>query len=248
MSSKTTISALLAAASLAAVLSACGPSIYRGGPYDNGPEDGRYGSRYGDLRGTVARVDVDGRRIYVNREDDRSLRNGGDYRGSSGQAVLYFDDRTRVDYQGRSYRPEELELGDQIAANVEESGGRLWARDIQVVYDVSAGGSPGQGDRYGSSSVHGVVRYVDTRNRTLEIERSRYNSNFSSGGSYGGSSDVTVVHFDAETVVTFQGRRYAPENLERGDAVDVQLRSRSGDSWLLAQEIVVVGQNQPVGR
>src|SRR5258706_602542 len=78
-------------------VSAWGPEIYQWGPYDSGQQKDPYGSRYGDWGGTSARVDVAARRIYVNREDDRSLRNGGDYGGSSGQAVLYFDDRTRVD-------------------------------------------------------------------------------------------------------------------------------------------------------
>jgi len=138
MSSKKTISALLSAASLAAVLSACGPALYRG-PYDNGPDYGRDDDRYErDVQGTVARIDLDGHRIFVDREDDRSLRNGG-YGSHEGQAVIYFDDRTRVDYRGRSFRPEDLESGDRIAVNVTESRGRLWAEDIQVLYDVSSG-------------------------------------------------------------------------------------------------------------
>jgi len=49
---------------------------------------------------------------------------------------------------------------------------------------------------------------------------------------------VVVVHYDSETVVEFEGRRYQPENLERGDEVQIDLRDVGGQ--LLAEEIQVV--------
>jgi hypothetical protein len=57
---------------------------------------------------------------------------------------------------------------------------------------------------------------------------------------------VVVVHYDSSTIVEFEGRRYQPENLERGDEVEVELRDSGGR--LLAEEILVVAENQPVGR
>jgi hypothetical protein len=75
-----------------------------------------------------------------------------------------------VDYQGRSYRPEDLERGDRIAADVDRAYGRLYAQDIQVLYDVSGYDNGAAGQEQGAPDLQGVVRYVDTRNRTLEIE------------------------------------------------------------------------------
>jgi uncharacterized protein DUF5666 len=187
-----------------------------------------------NVRGTVERVNTDSRYIVVNREDSstNNLRNGGD-----DVVTLYYDDRTTVEHQGKTYRPADLEVGDRILADVNDSGGRLMVEDIQVLYDATTGTSD---DRYGSndpynndpysdtrtSEVRGTVRYVDTRNQTVEIEPST------------GRTGVVVVHYDSGTVVEFEGRRYTPQNLERGDQVEVEVRDTNGR--LMAQEILVV--------
>ena len=220
---------LFTALVVAVLLAGC----YTGSP---GGNYGGYGGRgYADVRGTVESVNPRDRSIVVNREGGTyGLRNGGPE-----EVVVYYDDDTRVEYQGRTYRPADLERGDRIAAEVDPSGDRLYARDVQVLYDVSSynGGGPDQGT-LGTPDLHGVVRYVDTRSRTLEIEPdsdSRYST---------GRSDVVVVHYDSQTSVEYQGRRYAPENLDRGDEVEINLRD-SGGGQLLAEQIVVVAENQP---
>jgi hypothetical protein len=223
---------LFTALVVAALLAGC----YTGSP---GGYYGGYGGRgYADVRGTVESVNPRDRSIVVNREGGAyGLRNGGPE-----EVVVYYDDDTRVEYQGRTYRPADLERGDRIAANVDPSGDRLYAQDIQVLYDVSSsyeGGTvgPDQGT-LGTPDLHGVVRYVDTRSRTLEIEPesdSRYST---------GQSDVVVVYYDSQTAVEYQGHSYAPENLERGDEVEIDLRD-SGGGRLLAEQIVVVAENQP---
>jgi hypothetical protein len=191
-------------------------------PYD--PND-RY-ETVTDLRGTVERVDTRDRFIVVDAEGTGryNLRNEGD-----GEVVLYYDDRTVVEYQGRTYRPADLERGDRIAASVEQSGSRLIAEQIEVLYDVTSGGvlDGDRGDRL--TELRGVVRYVDTRSRVLEIEPSdtRY-----------GQGDVVRVDYDADTIVEFEGRRYQPENLERGDLVEIELRD-FGDRRV-AREILVI--------
>ena len=58
------------------------------------------------------------------------------------------------------------------------------------------------------------------------------------GRSRSGRSDVIVVHYDAQTVVEFEGKRYTPDNLERGDEVEVEVRDSNGR--LMAEEILVV--------
>jgi len=226
----------------AALLAGCGSSGI-GDVLGGSRNDDRYGKS--DVRGTITSVNTRDQTIVVDQEGSGNyLRNGG-----SDEVVLHYDSGTRVDFEGRTYRPEDLERGDRIAANVDESSGsRLYARDIQVLYDVSGGtGSSGGYDSGGyndtlGTDLRGVVRYVDTRSRTLEIEpSSRNDSRFPTD-----RSGVVVVYYDSQTGVDYQGRRYAPENLERGDEVQVNVRDSGGR--LLAEQITVVSENQPVTR
>ena len=185
-------------------------------------------SRLDDVRGTVQRVDTGSRIIWVEAEDYRSeLRNEDD------QVALYYDDQTRVEFEGRTYDPEDLERGDRIAADVERSGSRLVANQIEVLSDISRGS--GTGSSTGSyADVRGIVRYVDTGDRTIELEDVDADRSFESDV----RSGRLVVHYDADTVVRFEGRNYEPENLERGDEVEVEVRDLG--SRLLAEEIEVV--------
>jgi hypothetical protein len=256
-------SLVFALALLAAVLTGCGSTgvgdILGGGSSSGGSTSGgsstggTYDDRYdtaGNVRGTVERVDTVDRRIIVDREgtyDSRNnLRNGNE----DDRVSLYYDDRTTVQYQGKTFRPQDLEAGDRILADVNETGGRLVVEDIEVLQDVSSNGStPGYDNQVRTSDVRGTISYIDTRERTLEIQTSGYSSNFSSGstGSYGsngstGRSGVVLVHYDANTAVEYQGRSYKPENLERGDEVQVETREVGGR--LMAEEILVVRDAQ----
>jgi len=230
------ISFLIALVAAAALLAGCystGVGDVLGGSRGND----RYG-QIGEVRGTVQSVNTRDRSIVVDREGGSyGLRNGGPE-----EVVLYYDDGTRVEYQGQTYRPADLERGDRIAANVDQSGDRLYARDVQVLYDVSSNDSGtlgGNQGTLGAQNLHGVVRYVDTRNRTLEIEpSSRYDSRYPTD-----RSGVVVVSYDSQTNVEYQGRRYTPENLEQGDEVEINVRDSGGR--LLAEQITVVAENQP---
>jgi len=204
-------------------------------------DNGSYDRLGADVRGTVQRVSTRDRYIVVDEESGSrsNLRNG------SQETYVYYDDRTTVDYQGKTYRPEDLEAGDRISAATARSGDRLLAESIQVLYDVSSGGTDTyRNDTYGNDTLRnndlrGTVSYVDTRNRTVEVVPSRTDSNYS-------RSDRVLVHYDSGTVVEFQGRQYQPENLERGDAVEVQIRDSSGQ--LVAERILVTGEGQSVTR
>jgi hypothetical protein len=265
----------LAPLAAAVLLAGCG-SVGIGDPYPNRYPDrdpngayGRYDDRAGDLRGTVASVNTRERLIYIDREGEdyrNNLRNDDD---TADTAVFSYDDGTVVRYQGQTFRPQDLERGDRIQASVERNGNRLFAQEIDVLYDVSRGtGGPGGYDprrdgprgedsgRYdprsgdsrddgSATDLRGTVRSIDTRRHTLELERSGYGSRgFSSGTRPGPSDDVVVVQYDAGTTVRYQGRTYSPENIERGDEVRIQA-ARDRDGRLLAQEIVVVGEGQP---
>lgn len=272
-----TRSALVSAALLAAsLLGACGTlgEPYRGDRNrDGGYDSGRYDDRTNlgsDLRGTVRRVNTTDRYIVVDPESTyrNDLRNGNE-----DETYVYYDDRTTVEYQDRSFRPQDLESGDRIAAEVDRVGGRLVAQQIDVLYDVSSGtggyrdddrsgnddryGNDRYGDSYDSRDLRGTVRSNDTQARILEVERTGYGSSFSTrtGTDPGYGSDVIQVRYDASTVVEYQGRTYAPEGLERGDLVRIDLRSESGStsstgSYVrrVADRITVLGENQPTRR
>lgn len=169
-----------------------------------------------EIRGTVDNVDVNNRSILLtNVSYGSSLSSGGN------TVRVYFDDQTTVEYQGRAYRPEDLERGDQVAVRAEDSGGRLTADAMTVLHDVS-GGSTGS---Y-ASTVRGTVRYIDTSRQLIEIDRAS-------------SSDIVSLSYDASTVVTFDGRQYRPADLERGDEIEIEVRQLSGGR-LMANSVYVV--------
>jgi hypothetical protein len=240
----------LAIAMALAVLAGCGSSgvgdILGGGGSSGGSTSGSTSGTYNDrndtsnnVRGTVARVDTLNRRIVVDREGTYNsgtyLRNGNGNEDAT--VTLDYDDRTTVQYQGRTYRPQDLETGDRILADVSESGGRLLAEDIEVLQDVSSNsGGLGSGNTNDTqSSLRGTVSYIDTRNQTLEVEPTS-TSRFST------RSGVVLVHYDANTPVEYQGRSYRPDNLERGDEVEIQVRDLGGR--LTADQILVVRDAQ----
>lgn len=249
----TPTNSFLAALVATAVLTGCGSSgmgDVLGGPRTSGGSNDRYDpydQSASDVQGTVNRVDTRNRLIYVDSEGDSryNLRNG-----NNGEIAVYYDERTTVAHQGQTYRPEDLERGDRIRADVEGTSDRLVAQQIQVLYDVSSGGSNRTQNQDDYRDLRGTVRSVDTRGRTLELETSRYGSGFAPEGSSSNdrysSNNVVLVQYDAQTIVEFEGQRYKPENLERGDVVEVRVRDLGGRR--LAERITVVGENQPVGR
>jgi len=256
------LTAAVFTAAVAALLSGCG-SAGIGDVFGNGRDHGRDGryNRAGEIRGTVERVDTRDRYIVVNREDSDSrygLRNSdddryGNNRYEGDEVVLYYDDATKVEHEGRDYRPQDLEPGDRIAAEVQRTGDRLIVEDIDVLYDASTG--VGDDDRYGrydrnrddlgAADVRGTVRYVDTRERTLEIEPTEWGNDFSTGRSrsYG---DRVLVRYDSQTLVEYEGQRYGPENIDRGDVVEIEVRDLG--QQLLAEEIRVVRDSRSVTR
>lgn len=219
------ISFVLTALFTVVLLTGCGSSgvdDILGGPTTNYPSS----SRVDEVQGTVERVDTLDRRIIV--DGDVSYRT--DLRNGDEEVVLYYDDRTTVEYRGESFRPQDLEPGDRIRADVGQSGSRLTVDRIEVLYDSTSGGID-SGD-YRASELRGTVRSVDTRDRTLEIEPR-------SSGFTTDRSGVVVVRYDAGTVVEFEGRRYSPDNLERGDEVEIEI-TEGLNGQLLAEEILVV--------
>ncbi len=86
-----------------------------------------------DVRGTVAAIDTSARRIDLNVSYINNLRdNNNGQRGS-----IYYDNDTRVTYNGQSYGVTDLERGDEIEVRGVADNGRYLAQQITVVRDVS---------------------------------------------------------------------------------------------------------------
>ncbi|HEX7705363.1 MAG TPA: hypothetical protein VF701_02795 [Thermoanaerobaculia bacterium] len=219
----------MAAASFALLLlAACGSSglgdILGGG---GSSTSGNY-----EMRGTVESVDTSTRSIYLtNASQTRSSLAGS----TSGNRVrIYYDDRTPVVWQGTTYRPQDLERGDQIVARVVESGNGMLANEISVTHNVSAGMTSSSGST--SSVLRGTVNYVDTSRRTIELDSTTWISRFNQGT---GSSGRILIQYDANSAVDVSGRLYPVTNLERGDIIEVNVQPSSAGSYF-AQRIVLV--------
>lgn len=94
---------------------------------------GGYGNDYGnsnsnngnDLRGSVALIDTRSRLIRLD---------GAGY----GNMQLMYDARTTVEYQGRSYRPENLQRGDIVRVQARQVGNNQWLAE-RVIVERSVG-------------------------------------------------------------------------------------------------------------
>jgi hypothetical protein len=211
----------LAVAGLAMILLAACGSSGMGDILGGGSNQSNY-----EIRGTVDSVDSSSRSIYLTNVTgyNRSmLSNTG-----SGSAVrVYFEDRTPVEYNGQSYRPTDLERGDEVSIRIDESGNALMAESMTVLRDVSGG--TGSYPSYPSGSyetnIRGTVRYVDTSRRTIEIDR--------------GTGTTMFVEFDTNTPVRYNSQTYNPVDLERGDEIDVRARDL-GNGRFLASDISVI--------
>lgn len=211
-------------------VSACGSSGGLGDILGGG--GGAPSTQSGTIRGRVDHVDVTSRSIYLTDVSNYSngLANGGS--GSGQTARVYFDDRTTVEYQGRAYRAADLERGDEVELRVSEASNReLFAERVTVLRDVTAGSSSyPSGGNYPSgtyaSNVRGMVRYVDTSRRTIEVDR-------------GSGYSTAIVEYDNRTSVMFNNRTYNPGDLERGDEVDIRVSDLGNNRWL-AQDVTVV--------
>jgi Domain of unknown function (DUF5666) len=93
--------------------------------------DGGYGGEYGggygnDLRGSVALVDTRMRLIRL------------DGAGYGNDVQLAYDARTTVEYQGRSYRPEDLQRGDIVRIQARQVGNNQWLAE-RIIVERSVG-------------------------------------------------------------------------------------------------------------
>jgi hypothetical protein len=234
----------LAAATVALLLmAACGSSGNGiGDIFGSGYPNSSNGSY--QITGTVDSVDARSQSVYLtNVNGYNSNLNTG--RGNS--VRVYYDNRTTLNYQGQTYRPDQLERGDEVTVRVDQSGNQLIAETMDVTYNTRGGMASGSNGTYGYpsssypsqssqySTIRGTVVNVDTRNQTVELE----NTNWVSGFRTNNSSSRFVVRYDPNASVDYNGQMYPLTNLERGDVVDVQLQDL-GSSNYVAQRLVLV--------
>jgi hypothetical protein len=219
---------LAAAASMLLILAAgCGSTggdIFGTG---NGGNNGPYTS---SIRGTVDSVDTYGHSILLtNTSGYNSMLSGTNGNGNGGTLRVYYDNNTVVSYNGQSYHPENLERGDQVEIQAAQNGNQLLAQSMTVTYNANQTASsqyPSSQYPNGTynSTITGTVRYVNTSARTLTIDR--------------GYNQTSVIEYDPNTSVSYNGRTYMPSDLEAGDQVSISARDL-GAGRLVAQNISV---------
>jgi hypothetical protein len=178
------------------------------------------GARDDELQGTINRIDRQDQYLVMTQTNG----NTSNLVNRDDSIRIYYDDRTPVTYEGETYRPADLEIGDQISVFVRRSGDQIYASSMRVLYDVS--GDAGAPSNPRTTQVQGMVRDIDTRQQTIEIDQS------------GSLRSVTIL-YDAKTYVEQNDRRFHPETLRRGDQVDVSIRETARGE-LLADSIYVV--------
>lgn len=89
-------------------------------------------SQPSNVSGVVTGVDTNAQRIDLNVNYVNQLRPSS----SQSTGSVYYDSQTRVTYQGQTYRPTDLERGDQITVNGYNNNGRYLATDITVTRNV----------------------------------------------------------------------------------------------------------------
>lgn len=195
-------------------------SMTSGSQYPTYPSSGSYETT---VRGTVRYIDAGRRTIEVDR-------------GNGSTTFVEYETNTPVRFNNQTYRPGDLERGDEIEIRVSDLGNnRFMARDISVLRSMSGSSSSGI---YGSSSnakLRGTVAYVDTSRRTIELESTNWISNFNTGA---GSTSRTVINYGSNASILVNGRNEAISGLERGDVIEVEV-SRDG-STLWAQRMSLV--------
>lgn len=184
------------------------------------------------VTGTVDSVDTYNHFIMLSNASGYSSLNPG----SNNLTRVYYDNNTSVNFQGRTYRPEDLERGDQVSISVNQSNNQLVAQAVNVTYDARGGmasssapypnNGPYNGTYNSGAILSGTVRAVDTYRHTITVDPGN-------GGSY------VTVDYSTSTPVYYNGRTYTGGDLEVGDQVNVRVNN-AGTTRVGASDITVM--------
>jgi len=146
--------------------------------------------------------------------------------------TVNYDANTRVDFQGRSYKPEDLKRNDEVEVRTHSAGSQVIADHIIVTRDTS--GSIGAA---GQQQLRGTIGNINTAARIIELDSAAYDQKQVQGFDATKNGSSTTIAYDASTIVEYQGQRYGVGNLERGDVVSIDV-SQSGNGYF-AKRITV---------
>lgn len=176
------------------------------------------------LRGSVVYVDNSRRTIEI------------DPFTTGSNVIVEFDTNTPVYFNNQTFRPGDLERGDEVEIRYRDLGSnRVMAQDITVTRNVSGGTSGGTSTQ--TSTIRGTVRYVDTARRTIDIESASWISGFQSGT---GTSNRYTIQYDTNARIDVNGRLESVSGLEAGDVIEVQVSRSSSGSTLYAERMWLV--------
>jgi hypothetical protein len=174
------------------------------------------GMRTAQLQGTVQNINTARQTIAI----DQGL--------SRGSVTVLYDANTEVEHNGRRYHPDALRRGDEVSIDVRDAGrGQLVADNIDVV------GNTADDRPDAASMVRGTVRDIDPNRQMIELEQTSLGSSFNPG-----NVNRLTLQYDANTIIEYQGNRYSPSHLERGDVVEVEVQDINRRQ--VAQRIVLV--------
>jgi hypothetical protein len=181
------------------------------------------GSYSTDVTGTVRYVDTSRRTIQVDS-------------GYGNLVTVSYDTNTPVLYNGRSYSPADLQVGDQVTIRTGGSGSSLYARDVTVTRSVNASSGNGTyNNQY--ATIRGTVQYVDTSRHTIELSQTNWVSGFNPGA--GSSMSTITIQYDPAMQISVGNQMAAISGLERGDVIEVQV-TNPNSSMPFAQRLTLV--------
>jgi hypothetical protein len=214
--------AVVATAAALLLMAGCATSPYGYGnnqPYTN------------TIHGTVDFVDTNSRTIALyDTNGYGTMLSGGGYGRNGGSVRVYYDRNTTIYWQGRSYRPEDLERGDQVDVTVHQSGNELVAESANVTYNANNASQSYPNNNYpnqypspnSNSLIRGTVRSIDMNSRTIQIDQ---------------NGSVVSLSYDNGVRVEVNGQLYPVTNLERGDLVEVQTQDRFATRITLIRDV-----------
>jgi hypothetical protein len=184
----------LAAATVALLLmAACGTSGNSIGDIFGG---GNQGNNAYQIRGTVDSVDTRGQSIYLTNVTGYNTNLTG---GNASSVRVYYDNRTTLNYQGQSFRPEQLERGDEVTVNVNQSGNQLIAETMDVTYNTRGGMASGSNGTYGNPSTYPSQQQYSTRGTRPSSSKTRTGSPASAPTTAAAASSSATIRMPAST-------------------------------------------------
>jgi len=191
-------------------------------PNNNYPNNGSYAST---IHGTIRSIDMNRRTIAVDP-------------GYGSYITVQFNANTPVYYNGTTYQPGNLEIGDQVDVRGSSINNSLFnAQDFTVTRSISStnGTYGNNGTSTATATLRGTVNYVDTSNHTIQLTQTNWMSGFDR--SVGGNGSNITVSYDPNVQVNVNGQMYAIGGLQRGDVIDVQLQNQQAEGITLVHDV-----------